>query len=178
MFNPCCELLSKVGIFDIRNNKMVKENLEDMVVNCFQKLVSLIFGTTCFGRQWACCCCELLSKVGIFDIRNNIWLTETLCNSVVNCFQKLVSLIFGTTKNDFIIKGYGVVNCFQKLVSLIFGTTCSSSTSASDLLWIAFKSWYLWYSEQLFPVPDMSSGRCELLSKVGIFDIRNNAMSL
>jgi len=42
-------------------------------------------------------CCELLSKVDIFDIRNNSELNTMFLNPVVNCSQKLISLIFGTT---------------------------------------------------------------------------------
>ena len=41
-----CELLSEVSIFDIRNNVNGQYNCLRYVVNCFQKLVSLIFGTT------------------------------------------------------------------------------------------------------------------------------------
>ena len=41
-----CELLSKVDIFDIRNNGMGIGVIQSIVVNCSQKLISLIFGTT------------------------------------------------------------------------------------------------------------------------------------
>ena len=41
--------------------------------------------------------CELLSEVSIFDIRNNEEMIFIASIRVVNCFQKLVSLIFGTT---------------------------------------------------------------------------------
>ena len=41
--------------------------------------------------------CELLSKVDIFDIRNNLISYIYLLSFVVNCSQKLISLIFGTT---------------------------------------------------------------------------------
>ena len=41
-----CELLSKVDIFDIRNNAGWWINRSETVVNCSQKLISLIFGTT------------------------------------------------------------------------------------------------------------------------------------
>ncbi len=41
--------------------------------------------------------CELLSKVDIFDIRNNHDIRAYMCDKVVNCSQKLISLIFGTT---------------------------------------------------------------------------------
>jgi len=38
--------------------------------------------------------CELLSKNCIFDILNNFTNAVSLQNEVVNCFQKIVSLIF------------------------------------------------------------------------------------
>ena len=144
------------------------------VVNCSQKLISLIFGTTSCDDYWFgfklwialkswylwyseqllailslfTACCELLSKVDIFDIRNNDTLNVTFTCIVVNCSQKLISLIFGTT--------------------IVRGNTNRLS------LWIALKSWYLWYSEQLFARYDTRLMSCELLSKVDIFDIRNN----
>ncbi len=118
-----CELLSKVGIFDIRNNFM----------KCIKPLLSLwiafkswyLWYSEQLPIYWysVSCRCELRSKVGIFDIRNNAFALNATLLRVVNCFQKLVSLIFGTTT----AQGY------------IWHT----------LLWIAFKSWYLWYSEQL-----------------------------
>ena len=117
--------------------------------------------------------CELLSKNCIFDILNNntFWMCKAL--EVVNCFQKIVSLIFWTTfkfnnpdqvwlwiafKKLYLwyseqpkkqgSKDTIVVNCFQKIVSLIFWTTNTIISQAIELLWIAFKKLYLWYSEQ------------------------------
>ena len=195
------------------------------VVNCSQKLISLIFGTTCLELMKDLPGCELLSKVDIFDIRNNLKKQSYENNKVVNCSQKLISLIFGTTNagietvnvrlwialkswylwyseqlNTYGQKTYTscellskvdifdirnnivtqsgfpdlVVNCSQKLISLIFGTTTSCAWIHSVVLWIALKSWYLWYSEQLLPNEHHHIVRCELLSKVDIFDIRNN----
>jgi len=46
-------LLSKVDIFDIRNNKKRENNKCKVVVNCSQKLISLIFGTTNFNPEKA-----------------------------------------------------------------------------------------------------------------------------
>ena len=169
-----CELLSKTCIFDILNNLSSLFCLIRSVVNCFQKLVSLIFWTT--DKLWqlmrdelwiafknlylwyseqlcqlyfqSSICCELLSKTCIFDILNNRTLPLGLQPIVVNCFQKLVSLIFWTTM---LLNGYAML-----------------------MLWIAFKNLYLWYSEQL-PVTDKPHlFRCELLSKTCIFDILNN----
>ncbi|MFY9598518.1 MAG: hypothetical protein WAP53_09070, partial [Dysgonamonadaceae bacterium] len=67
------------------------------VVNCSQKLISLIFGTTFKKLQEMTNSCELLSKVDIFDIRNNSSSKLLAESMVVNCSQKLISLIFGTT---------------------------------------------------------------------------------
>ena len=170
----CCELLSKVDIFDIWNNTPDKQLKPKDVVNCSQKLISLIFGTThqdtanVLGvlwialkswylwyseqqsglRRWGCHRCELLSKVDIFDIRNN-W---SYVYFILVC----------------------VVNCSQKLISLIFGTTLNANFSGQMSLWIALKSWYLWYSEQHAIHKCVTITCCELLSKVDIFDIRNN----
>ena len=141
-------MLSKVDIFDIRNNERTMDRIIATVVNCSQKLISLIFGTTSIFYFTPLYRCELLSKVDIFDIRNNCWCRLNFSLSVVNCSQKLISLIFGTT-------------------------CCLHSSNVSGL-WIALKSWYLWYSEQLHPPKECDSIRCELLSKVDIFDIRNN----
>ena len=121
-FTAGCELLSKVYIFDIRNNLGRKKPLFGYVVNCFQKFISLIFETTTSSANSLSLGCELLSKVYIFDIRNNNHLTLNLIYLVVNCFQKFISLIFETTQKIRMNRATG----------------------------------------------------CELLSKVYIFDIRNN----
>jgi len=118
-----CELLSKNCIFDILNNDISKGTYIILVVNCFQKIVSLIFWTTVLFVRFHLACCELLSKNCIFDILNNTIYAGKLPTSVVNCFQKIVSLIFWTT--------------------------LSALWDARLSLWIAFKKLYLWYSEQL-----------------------------
>ena len=167
-------MLSKVDIFDIRNNYSSIDLFPITVVNCSQKLISLIFGTTYSngtrlktslwialkswylwyseqpfsGQNRTRRCCELLSKVDIFDIRNN-----TPLLNLWSC---------------------GVVNCSQKLISLIFGTTEWGGNTPHFRLWIALKSWYLWYSEQPTYMELSGLMSCELLSKVDIFDIRNN----
>jgi len=122
-------LLSKNCIFDILNNYRVVAARLGLVVNCFQKIVSLIFWTTRHwwmakhGKLWIAfkklylwyseqllrrpasiwISCELLSKNCIFDILNNDWLQAVYAHEVVNCFQKIVSLIFWTTMAENII---------------------------------------------------------------------------
>jgi len=133
-----CELLSKNCIFDILNNSNWNTIIKVLVVNCFQKIVSLIFWTTTENGGVRSYRCELLSKNCIFDILNN------------HCkFNILMST---------------VVNCFQKIVSLIFWTTTALNASASIGLWIAFKKLYLWYSEQQDARLKWKRLCCELLS--------------
>ena len=143
-------------------------------MNCFQKFVSLIFWATGYAdsndtlRLWIAfkslylwyseqlylfyplskTRCELLSKVCIFDILSNN-----------KCFGSYFTL---------------VVNCFQKFVSLIFWATRLIYHLLHTWLWIAFKSLYLWYSEQPLEFGKIKASRCELLSKVCIFDILSN----
>ena len=92
--------------------------------------------------------CELLSKVCIFDILSNKAYEKKHWKHVVNCFQKFVSLIFWATR--------------------------TRSDQPWDELWIAFKSLYLWYSEQQNLTDEQANLSCELLSKVCIFDILSN----
>ena len=141
-------MLSKNCIFDILNNKINSKHNWNEVVNCFQKIVSLIFWTTNAGEN------SNIDKLWIAFKKLYLWYSEQLIHpvflylGVVNCFQKIVSLIFWTTddlcfvfnaccellskncifdilNNSPLQKAISrtVVNCFQKIVSLIFWTT-------------------------------------------------------
>ena len=118
-----CELLSKTCIFALWNNQRGQRHWQHRVVNCFQKLVSLLFETTgwvntdsihalwiAFKNLYLCSLkqpsveflpilpgCELLSKTCIFALWNNFVFRICFGLFVVNCFQKLVSLLFETT---------------------------------------------------------------------------------
>ena len=100
----------------------------------------------------ALCSCELLSKIIIFVTRNN------------RRSQKAAHL--------------GVVNCFQKLLSSWRGTTPHINWGGSQLLWIAFKNYYLRDEEQRCKYLSRRIGRCELLSKIIIFVTRNNMLDV
>ena len=93
-------------------------------------------------------CCELLSKIIIFVTRNNLKRAKEKGNSVVNCFQKLLSSWRGTT------------NISNTLLFLV--------------LWIAFKNYYLRDEEQHRRRKGKVLESCELLSKIIIFVTRNN----
>ena len=143
-----CELLSKIIIFVTRNNHDYEFELVACVVNCFQKLLSSWRGTTFLRGFFATNRCELLSKIIIFVTRNNAAAKKAQQLAVVNCFQKLLSSWRGTTD----------------LISFVI----------HELLWIAFKNYYLRDEEQQCPSWERESRSCELLSKIIIFVTRNN----
>ena len=93
-------------------------------------------------------CCELLSKIIIFVTRNN---DDSL-------------------KHD----EETVVNCFQKLLSSWRGTTVTLRGEIGWRLWIAFKNYYLRDEEQHPIAVAYNIASCELLSKIIIFVTRNN----
>ena len=129
---PSCELLSKIIIFVMKDNEPQKEPSMDCVVNCFQKLLSSWWRTTFaylfdvndmlwiafknyylrdegqrydhwIRRRFSC---ELLSKIIIFVMKDNNLNQITKEAVVVNCFQKLLSSWWRTTKFLFEIVVY------------------------------------------------------------------------
>ena len=119
-----CELLSKIIIFVMKDNWSVLLSISWSVVNCFQKLLSSWWRTTRSEKlimtlqlwiafknyylrdegqrnlfwvsDWISC--ELLSKIIIFVMKDNLWTYILRKFSVVNCFQKLLSSWWRTTK--------------------------------------------------------------------------------
>ena len=92
--------------------------------------------------------CDWLSKVCTFGIWNNHWRNEERWRSVVIGSQKFVPLVSGTTPNWLMLVMW--------------------------LLWLALKSLYLWYLEQLFVTGQGTLKGCDWLSKVCTFGIWNN----
>ena len=92
--------------------------------------------------------CELLSKIIIFVMKDNME-------------KRVPELLL-------------VVNCFQKLLSSWWRTTEFEPTTAQDVLWIAFKNYYLRDEGQLFLLISSELFRCELLSKIIIFVMKDN----
>ena len=118
-----CELLSKIIIFVMKDNCFSYSEFIRFVVNCFQKLLSswwrTTFGLCCNpglwlwiafknyylrdeGQLWCSItvwelCCELLSKIIIFVMKDNKKFTRFIYFGVVNCFQKLLSSWWRTT---------------------------------------------------------------------------------
>ena len=66
------------------------------------------------------------------------------------------------------------MNCFQKLLSSWHDTTGSLAGNRINMLWIAFKNYYLRDTTQLEVKKPLYLTRCELLSKIIIFVTRHN----
>ena len=153
------------------------------------------FWKTPAGRE----CCELLSKIIIFVMKDNLITGTPFSLKVVNCFQKLLSSWWRTTTESAINQlgllwiafknyylrdegqlcnlfniGHTVVNCFQKLLSSWWRTTQQQFFYEELQLWIAFKNYYLRDEGQLKKDGDIRMNGCELLSKIIIFVMKDN----
>ena len=96
-------------------------------------------------------CCELLSKIIIFVMKDNEWVEITKTRLVVNCFQKLLSSWWRTTEEV--------------------------TEEEKPKLWIAFKNYYLRDEGQLTTKWYKWMLSCELLSKIIIFVMKDNQLS-
>ena len=143
-------------------------------MNCFQKCIFDLLETTYRARSisrdqlwiafknvsltyWkqpiACrysmfTCCELLSKMYLWPIGNNLRKQK---NSLIR-----------------------VVNCFQKCIFDLLETTICLSLMPQYWLWIAFKNVSLTYWKQQLAIQKTSEDCCELLSKMYLWPIGNN----
>ena len=137
----CCDLLSKNCIFVLTNNSRKCIIINDRVVICFQKIVSLFWRTTkfklglicnllwfAFKKLYLCSdeqrarstakyepSCDLLSKNCIFVLTNNYVDFDNILNIVVICFQKIVSLFWRTTTQYKAVAFYKLWFAFKKL---------------------------------------------------------------
>ena len=158
----------------MKDNNDKVEMVIDNVVNCFQKLLSSWWRTTqdnttisiaklwiAFknyylrdeGQQGRGCVvgahsCELLSKIIIFVMKDNL--------------------------TGFSIRRKIVVNCFQKLLSSWWRTTSNIPLPITKQLWIAFKNYYLRDEGQPVGQFFILRNSCELLSKIIIFVMKDN----
>ena len=144
----CCELLSKIIIFVTRNNIWRKRESSEMVVNCFQKLLSSWRGTTMKSLNFTTHVLWIAFKnYYLRDEEQHFPLFETRFRS---CELLSKIIIFVTRNNNGNIYHIDeiVVNCFQKLLSSWRGTTWLNGKQRAWMLWIAFKNYYLRDEEQ------------------------------
>ena len=160
----------------------MKDNLQQndisgcLVVNCFQKLLSSWWRTTN--------CQDIRIPVMLWIAFKNYYLRDEgqqdLPNAVLAfCCELLSKIIIFVMKDNKRINrcnAWQVVNCFQKLLSSWWRTTRPTKCRVSVLLWIAFKNYYLRDEGQRFARFLVISNCCELLSKIIIFVMKDNAI--
>ena len=174
-----------------------------IVVNCFQKLLSSWWRTTKEYKSqrtiwlWIAfknyylrdegqpsffllapkTSCELLSKIIIFVMKDNLGGSMMYNGLVVNCFQKLLSSWWRTT-NQIIINNLGMLwIAFKNYYLRDEGQLRMLPTSRLSRLWIAFKNYYLRDEGQPADFNPSCLACCELLSKIIIFVMKDNSIS-
>ena len=138
-----CELLSKIIIFVTRHNWTGLLPELQIVVNCFQKLLSSWHDTTNQST--------ISNNTALWIAFKNYYLRDTtqritLSRKPPRCCELLSKIIIFVTRHNFNLRIFvigSVVNCFQKLLSSWHDTTIVFSWLEKCLLWIAFKNYYL-----------------------------------
>ena len=170
----CCELLSKIIIFVTRHNFERIKKRWFLVVNCFQKLLSSWHDTTSiFFNCWSS---------PLWIAFKNYYLRDTtqqngkeLCeNARCELLSKIIIFVTRHNSLEYLEAPHLVVNCFQKLLSSWHDTTRFIWWIHSQMLWIAFKNYYLRDTTQLERCRAGNDFSCELLSKIIIFVTRHN----
>ncbi len=172
-----CELLSKIIIFVTRHNKDCKWTDCREVVNCFQKLLSSWHDTTLLLEFHSGILLWIAFKN--YYLRDTTQHNQENGRADVGCELLSKIIIFVTRHNR--ISNYNntqtVVNCFQKLLSSWHDTTGSKLMNIDRQLWIAFKNYYLRDTTQQTWFGCAWSICCELLSKIIIFVTRHNHLT-
>ena len=195
-----CELLSKIIIFVMKDSKIKTPYTLRKVVNCFQKLLSSWWRTACrlywtYGKTlWIAFKNYYLRDEGqpaVWCSNECIWLwiafknyylrdegqhKNTTLTIVCSC-ELLSKIIIFVMKDSQLLDVYIdllVVNCFQKLLSSWWRTAEQKLTQQELALWIAFKNYYLRDEGQLLLLQKVDERRCELLSKIIIFVMKDS----
>ena len=169
-----CELLSKIIIFVTRHNLFEVFEEANLVVNCFQKLLSSWHDTTIWSLSiW---CRQLWIAFKNYYLRDTTqrWYPIPLQNIRCELLSKIIIFVTRHNKGLHFKQIKNVVNCFQKLLSSWHDTTLGCFEQGRTQLWIAFKNYYLRDTTQHYDITWNGSPSCELLSKIIIFVTRHN----
>ena len=144
------------------------------VVNCFQKLLSSWWRTTIPSTiAW-----RMLLWIAFknYYLRDEGQLYNVIAVPLESC-ELLSKIIIFVMKDNVVSEGeimLTVVNCFQKLLSSWWRTTSGNTSYSRLLLWIAFKNYYLRDEGQPLLKKLIPARCCELLSKIIIFVMKDN----
>ena len=173
-YQYCCELLSKIIIFVMKDNAKFDDKEQKEVVNCFQKLLSSWWRTTKNKRRWVLFQLWIAFKnYYLRDEGQPFWKTDNLPNCC-ELLSKIIIFVMKDNKERISVFALPVVNCFQKLLSSWWRTTNLQYLADTMSLWIAFKNYYLRDEGQQIKKIVSVNYRCELLSKIIIFVMKDN----
>ena len=174
-WHECCELLTKFIIFAIGNNKHRQSGHKQSVVNCLQNLLSLRSETTVSTRGGRLTLLWIAYKIYYLCDRKQLFRP---IDALIQCCELLTKfIIFAIGNNSRIVRSnyIAVVNCLQNLLSLRSETTFMNGLWQVDMLWIAYKIYYLCDRKQQDNCETCWGTSCELLTKFIIFAIGNNS---
>ena len=158
----------------MKDNPVLRNAESVSVVNCFQKLLSSWWRTTGHPKK--------LWKISLWIAFKNYYLRDEgqpvkLSPALKDGCELLSKIIIFVMKDNLSYKSLlaaTVVNCFQKLLSSWWRTTHSVDGNTELMLWIAFKNYYLRDEGQRIHFVNTQLLRCELLSKIIIFVMKDN----
>ena len=161
----------------MKDNSNQQCNLFEIVVNCFQKLLSSWWRTTeAYKIIWQL---QLWIAFKNYYLRDEGQPKEILNSLPEGCelLSKIIIFVMKDNASTSLLLASIVVNCFQKLLSSWWRTTKLIKTLMYQMLWIAFKNYYLRDEGQQDFVNIINAGCCELLSKIIIFVMKDNHLS-
>ena len=161
----------------MKDNRRYSNRMALVVVNCFQKLLSSWWRTTV--SHWLTSYNELWIAFKNYYLRDEGQPAKDDIQALNSC-ELLSKIIIFVMKDNHLQKVDAipiVVNCFQKLLSSWWRTTKSFNNIFNQVLWIAFKNYYLRDEGQRHPYFCALHRCCELLSKIIIFVMKDNTHS-
>ena len=138
-----CELLSKIIIFVMKDSLRSLSSILQVVVNCFQKLLSSWWRTAFKLTDNADSLLWIAFKNYYLRDEGQLFSTESLLSRSCELLSKIIIFVM---KDSFAIYNSSkswVVNCFQKLLSSWWRTASWRIIKVPAKLWIAFKNYYL-----------------------------------
>ena len=146
-------------------------------MNCFQKLLSSWWRTTFHFEDYRKSQLWIAFKNYYLRDEGQLILFKSLSNSSCELLSKIIIFVMKDNFLSFHSNGNSVVNCFQKLLSSWWRTTRLTFDNYPVMLWIAFKNYYLRDEGQHLFICELKRISCELLSKIIIFVMKDNFSS-
>ena len=139
----CCELLSKIIIFVMKDSTTLVLLDILVVVNCFQKLLSSWWRTAWWGNYSMGKMLWIAFKNYYLRDEGQLSITNIIIFHSCELLSKIIIFVMKDNLDDCMYCNQLVVNCFQKLLSSWWRTTSLGKENRRRLLWIAFKNYYL-----------------------------------